>query len=376
MSKVRKVTGIRAAVAPARPEALLSELRDLILTARAQVARAVNAGLTVLYWRVGDRIHREILKARRAAYGAEIVSALATQLEREFGRGFSEKSLRHMIRFAEVFPDFEIVSSLLRQLSWTHFLSLIYLDDPLKRAFYAEMCRVERWSTRTLQEHIQSMLFERTALSKKPEKLIAQGIEALRKDDMLTPDLVFRDPYVLDFLGLKDTYSEKDMENALLREIESFLLELGAGFAFVERQKRITLDGDDYYLDLLFYHRRLRRLVAIELKIGDFKPADAGQMELYLRWLDRHERQDGEEKPLGLILCAGKKRETVEVLELEPRGIHVAEYLTELPPREVLAQRLHEAVARARLRLIQPNTIEAEPLSAAPAKRKRKGGPA
>ena len=202
------------------------------------------------------------------------------------------------------------------------------------------------------------MLYERTALSKKPAKLIEQELRGLREEDRLTPDLVFRDPYVLDFLGLRDTYSEKDLESAILREIESFLLELGTGFAFVERQKRITLDGDDYYLDLLFYHRRLRRLVVIELKIGDFKPADAGQMELYLRWLDRHERQEGEEKPIGLILCAGKKRETVEVLELEPRGIHVAEYLTELPPREVLEQRLHEAVVRARLRLEQRGTDE------------------
>lgn len=160
---------------------------------------------------------------------------------------------------------------------------------------------------------------------------------------------------MLDFLGLRDTYSERDLESALLREIERFLLELGAGFAFVERQKRITLDGDDYYLDLLFYHRRLRRLVVIELKLGDFKPADSGQVELYLRWLDRHERQPGEEPPLAIILCAGKKQETVEYLDLGRSGIHVAEYLTELPPRKILQQRFHEAVAQARARLEQPS---------------------
>jgi predicted nuclease of restriction endonuclease-like (RecB) superfamily len=232
------------------------------------------------------------------------------------------------------------------------------------------MCRVERWSTRTLQARIQSMLFERTAVSKKPKKLIKQELAALRETDRWSPDLVFRDPYVLDFLGLRDTYSEKDLENALLREIESLLLELGVGFAFVERQKRITLDGDDYYLDLLFYHRRLRRLVAIELKIGTFKPADAGQIELYLRWLDRHERQKGEQKPIGLILCAGAKRETVELLELAPRGIHVAEYLTELPPREVLQQRLHDAVVRTRLRLEQQATAQV-PAGTTAARKKR-----
>ena len=272
----------------------------------------------------------------------------------EFGRGFAEKNLRRMMQFAEVFPDPLIVAALLRQLGWTHFTLLIPIRDGLKRDFYAEMCRVERWSTRTLRQKIDSMLFERTALSKKPDQLIRQELDALREDDTLTPDLVFQDPYLLDFLGLNDTYSEKDLESALLREIERFLLELGAGFAFVERQKRITLDGDDYYMDLLFFHRRLRRLVVIELKLTDFKPADSGQVELYLRWLDRHERQPGEEPPLAIILCAGKKRETVEYLDLGRSGIHVAEYLTELPPRELLRERFHRALALTRARLEKP----------------------
>jgi predicted nuclease of restriction endonuclease-like (RecB) superfamily len=336
---------------PATSNELLREVRQLIIEARVGVARTVNAGLTLLYWQVGDRIRREVLKEQRAGYGERIVSSLATKLEAEFGRGFGQRSLFRMIRFAETFPDRKIVSALLTQLGWTHFLLIIPFDDPLKRDFYAEMCRIERWSTRTLQERIRSMLFERTALSRKPAKLAEQELKALRENDQITPDLVFRDPYVLDFLGLADTYSEKDLEAAILREIESFLLELGAGFAFVARQKRITLDGDDYYIDLLFYHRRLRRLVVIELKLGEFKPADTGQVELYLRWLDRHERQAGEEAPLALILCAGAKRETVEYLDLGRSGIHVAGYLTELPPRELLARRLHEAVARARARL-------------------------
>ncbi len=360
----------KSTAAVADSETLLAELRGMIRGVRSQVAQAINAGLTMLYWQVGDRIRREILKEKRAAYGAEIVSALGRQLEKEFGRGFAEKNLRRMVQLAEVFPDREIVVSLIRQLTWTHFVALIPLKDPLQRDFYAEMCRLEKWSTRTLRERIDSMLYERTALSRKPTRLIEQELKALREEDRLTPDLVFRDPYVLDFLGLKDTYSEKDLENALLREIESFLLELGAGFTFVERQKRITLDGDDYYLDLLFYHRRLRRLMVIELKLGDFKPTDTGPMELYLRWLDRNERQEGEEKPLGLILCAGKKHETVEVLELEPRGIHVAEYLTELPPRELLEKRLHEAVIRARSRLAEQSVNDA-PGSSLLARKKR-----
>ncbi|MBL9158384.1 MAG: DUF1016 family protein [Verrucomicrobiales bacterium] len=352
--------GKKRAVAPRVPTgaAVLADVRGLILETRMGVARTVNAALTALYWEIGRRIRTEILGEGRADYGREIVASLGRQLSAEFGRGFEEKNLRRMMQFAERFPDEGIVAAMRRQLGWTHFKSLIALDDPLKRDFYAEMCRVERWSTRTLAAKIDGMLYERTVLSKKPDKLIRQELDALRDQDRLTPDLVFRDPYVLDFLGLKDTYSEKDLEKAILREIERFLLELGAGFAFVARQKRIALDGDDYYLDLLFYHRVLRRLVLIELKLGAFKPADSGQVELYLRWLDQHERQPGEAPPLAIILCAGKKQETVELLDLGRSGIHVAEYLTELPPREELVRKLHEAVRLARARLAETSDAE------------------
>lgn len=346
---------------PRADPGLLDTLRGMIVQARERVAQTVDAALTTLHWHIGRRIHEDILKNERAEYGREIVSALGRQLSKEFGRGFDEKSLRHMLRFAEAFPNESIVSALRRQLAWTHFKQIVYIDDPMKRDFYAEMCRIENWSTRTLRQKIDGMLYERTALSKKPKQLIQKELEALRKEDKLTPDLVLQDPYLLDFLGLKDTYSEKDLEAALLREIERFLLELGAGFAFVERQKRITLDGDDYYIDLLFFHRRLRRLVVIELKLGEFKAADSGQVELYLRWLDRHERQPGEEPPLAIILCAGKKRETVEYLDLGRSGIHVAEYLTELPPREVLRERFHQALAVTRERLTQRDVSEGNP---------------
>lgn len=330
---------------------LLVELRDLIVSARQQVAQAVNTSLTMLYWQVGNRIRREILKEKRAEYGAEIVQTASAQLEVEFGRGFGRRNLFRMIRFAEVFPDPAIVSALLTQLGWTHFISIISVDDPLKRNFYAEMCRMERWSTRTLEQKIQSMLFERTALSRKPEKLAEIELKELRNTDKLTPDLVFRDPYFLDFLGLKDAYAEKDLESAILREMESFILELGVGFAFMERQKRITVDGIDHYLDLLFYHRNLGRLVAIELKIGEFKAAHKGQMELYLGWLNRYERKLGEEPPIGLILCAGKRHETVELLDLERSGIQVSSYWTEALPKAEMERKLHEAVILARARL-------------------------
>jgi len=326
-------------------------IRKLIEETRQNVAVTVNAGLTMLYWKIGRRINLEILKGERAEYGAEIVSSLSRQLEMEYGRSFAEKNLRRLVQFSTVFPDEQIVVSLIRQLSWTHFIALIPLNDKLKVEFYAEMCRVERWSVRMLREKIDSMLFERTALSAKPEKLAKLELKKLREEDKLTPDLVFRDPYFLDFLGLKDTYQEKDLEAAILREMESFILELGVGFAFLERQKRITIDGNDYYIDLLFYHRDLRRLVVIELKLGEFKPEHKGKMELYLRYLDKYERHANEEAPIGLILCAGKKHETIELLDLEKSGIKVSSYWTEALPKEQLEKKLHEAVRLARLRL-------------------------
>lgn len=344
----------RVAAAPKRASSrgrqLARDIGRLITDARRSVARTANAALTLLYWKIGARIRQDVLKERRAKYGDEVVLALGRELEVEFGRGFGEKNLRRMVQLAEAFPDEEIVVSLIRQLSWTHFIALIPLKDPLQRDFYAEMCRIEGWSVRMLRAKIDGMLYERTALSKKPEALIRKELDALR-DGELSPSLVFQDPYLLDFLGLEDTFSEKDLESALLREIERFLLELGTGFAFVERQKRIVIDGDDYYIDLLFFHRRLRRVVVIELKIGEFKPADFGQVELYLRWLDRHERQPGEEPPLALILCAGKKEETIELLDLGRSGIHVAEYLVDLPPRELLRERFHRALITARARV-------------------------
>jgi predicted nuclease of restriction endonuclease-like (RecB) superfamily len=330
--------------------ALLKDIKQLIEGARARAAAAVNSEMVRLYWSIGERIRKDILAFERAAYGEQIVDALSRQLGGEYGRGFSRPNLFHMIRFAETFPDRKIVYALSRQLSWTHLRQIIYLDDPLQREFYAHMCRIERWSTRTLQEKIQGMLYERTAISRKPGHLAREELDALRDEDRVSPDLVFRDPYLLDFLGLKDTYSEKDLETAILRDLEHFLLELGSDFSFVARQKRITADNEDYYLDLLFFHRRLRRLLAVELKLGRFRAADKGQMELYLRWLEKHECQPGEESPLGLILCAGKSAEHVELLQLKTSGIRVAEYLTELPPREVLERRLHQAIQAARER--------------------------
>ena len=345
-------TGISPATVDVVPSpALLGDLRSLIESTRIRVAVGVNAEMVMLYWDIGERIRIEILSDERAAYGKQVVNKLSDHLVTLYGPGFARTNLFNMIRFAEVFPDRSIVHSLSGQLSWTHFRNIIYIEDPLAREFYTEMCRLERWSVRTLQAKIQGMLFERTALSKKPEELARKELAALRDEDRMTPDLVFKSPYFLEFLGLSDTFSEKDLENSILRELERFILELGTDFSFVARQKRISVDAEDYYIDLLFYHRKLRRLVAIDLKLGKFKAADKGQMELYLRWLDKYDRQPGEEPPIGLVLCAGSSVEHVELLELEASSIRVAEYLTELPPRELLEQKLKAAVAIARERL-------------------------
>lgn len=338
---------------------LLGDIRELIEQSRRQLAVAVNSGLTALYWHIGQRIRSEVLQGERAVYGEQVVSTLAGQLEADYGRGFSAKNLRHMVRFAEAFPDEQIVSAARRQLSWTHFRTLIYIEDPLKRDFYLQMCKQEGWRTRVLQERLDSQLFERTALSQQPEELLAQELASLRHSGELKPAFVLKDPYALDFLGLNDRYLERDLEDAILRELELFLLELGAGFSFVARQKRLQIDHDDFYIDLLFYNRRLRRLVAVDLKLGDFKAEYKGQMELYLRWLAKYEQEPGEAAPLGIILCSGKNQEQIELLELDASGIHVAEYLTVLPPKEVLQAKLHEAIERSRARLESRNGDDA-----------------
>jgi predicted nuclease of restriction endonuclease-like (RecB) superfamily len=330
---------------------LFKDIKYLIEESKNFVATTVNASMTMLFWKIGERINMDILESKRAEYGKQIVVTLSRQLVQEYGGSFNEKNLRRMIQFAAVFPDEKNVVTLSRYLSWSHFLSLIPLKQPLQRGFYAEMCRIEKWGVRTLRQKIDSMLYERTAISKKPDELIKKEIEELRENDILTPDLVFRDPYLLHFLGLRDTYSEKSLEDAILRELEKFILELGQGFTFIERQKRMIIDNEDFNLDLLFFHRKLKRMIAIDLKLGKFKASYKGQMELYLRYLEKYEMQPGEKSPLGLILCAEGNKEQIELLQLNKSGIKVAEYLTELPDKKLLQQKLHKAIEVSKKRL-------------------------
>ena len=332
-------------------ESLITDLRTLINETRNKVALIVNTEITLLYWHIGKRINEEVLGNQRAEYGKQIVSTVSTQLTKEYGRGFELRNLRRMMQFAELFPDFQIVAPLARQLSWSHFIELLSIKNDLGREFYLTMAASENWSIRTLRNKIDSMLYERTAISNKPEEVIKTELANLRDNEILSPDLVFKSPYFLEFTGLKGVYSEKSLEDSLLVHIEHFILELGVGFTFVERQKRMIIDGEDFYLDLLFYHRKLRRLVAIELKLGKFKAAYKGQMELYLRWLEKHEMEAGEESPIGLLLCTEGSEEQIELLQLDQTGIRVAQYMTELPSRVLLYQQLQKIVTEHKVYL-------------------------
>lgn len=337
---------------------LHAELRGMIARSRTQLASIVNSELTRLYWSVGERLRREVLGGERAAYGAKIVAQQGERLSAEFGRGFEARNLRRMIQFVEGFLDPSIVSTLSTKLSWSHFVELLPIPLEESRLFYAHACAESRWSVRELRQAIERKTYERTAIASSTTTGIGAALEKAKTTSDPTAGLVFKDPYFLDFLDLRQGYQESDLESAILRQMEAFILELGRGFAFVERQKRIILDGEDFYLDLLFFHRKLRRLVAVELKIGRFQAAHKGQMELYLRWLDRHERQEGEEMPIGLILCATRGKEQVELLDVQKDGIMVAEFWTELPPREELERRLHLAMNEARERLLRRGILE------------------
>lgn len=332
---------------------IISDIRTLIEQSRHQVAAAVNAGMTLMYWHIGERINREILGGERAAYGKQIVATVSQQLTEEYGGSqFSVKNLNRMRLFAERFPDLSIWTPLVSKLSWSHFLQVISIEEDVKRQFYLTMAADQRWSKRTLKAKIDGMLYERTAIAKQPDEVILHDLELLRDEREMSADLAFHDPYFLDFLGLEGEYSEKDLESAIVGELQKFITEMGNDFAFMARQKRITVDNEDYYIDLLFFNRRLRCMVAIDLKLTDFKAAYKGQMELYLRWLEKHEMLEGENKPIGLVLCTGKNEEHVELMHLHESNIRVAEYLMKLPDKKLLEQKLQKAVEIAKEKIL------------------------
>ena len=333
-------------------EQLFNHIKRLIDDSKLKISISINYELSILYWHIGKSINVEILKDSRAEYGKKIIISLSKELTNIYGKGWSERQLHYCIQFSEIFSDETILHTLCAELNWSHIRQLLHIKDPIKRNFYIEICKIEKWSSRQLKERINSLLYERTAISKKPEKTIINDLDKLNKKGKYTADLAFRDPYLLDFLGLSEMYSEKDLESAILAELQKFIVELGNDFAFLARQKRITIDNRDYFMDLLFYHRRLKCLVVIELKIGEFEASYKGQVELYLRYLEKYEMIDGENAPIGLILCTGKNEEHIELLKLDESNIKIAEYLTVLPPKELLLDKLNKSIEIARNRLI------------------------
>ena len=330
-------------------KSLFTHVAKIIETRKRRAGILVNQEITLMYWEIGKYIGSVLLGNERAEYGKRIVASLSQQLAERYGKGFQRVNMTRMIKFAEIFPDPKIVSTLSEQLSWSHFVEILLLKDQEARMYYAQDAIERNLGVRDLRKQIARKAYERREIA-----------NSRLSDVSVIPFNLFKDPYLLDSLGLKDNFLEADLEKAILTEMESVILEFGNGCAFVERQKRMTVDGDDRTLDLLFYNRALKRLVAVELKVGKFIPEYKGQMEFYLKWLNRYERREGENEPIGLIMCSKANRGQVELMELDRSGIAVAEYWTDLPPKALLEEKLrmmhNEAQERLERRKLLPKS--------------------
>jgi len=322
-------------------EALLFERVSAIIESRkSQAAAYANREVTLMYWEIGQYINSFLLGGERAAYGKQVLATLSQELTAAYGNTFELRNLRRMLQFAEIFPDREIVSPLATQLSWSHFVELMPLKTQEARLFYANDAAARQLGKRALRQQISRKAYERREIA-----------NAQLTDQSAVPFNVFKDPYLLDTLGLRENFLEADLEKAILTELEAFILEFGHGFTFVERQKRMTIGEDDFRLDLLFYQRDLKRLVAVELKLERFRAAFKGQMELYLKWLNRYERRPNENEPIGLILCPTANRAQLELLEMDRAGIVVAEFWTHLPPQDEFTSKINAIMVEAKERL-------------------------
>ena len=326
---------------------VFKHVANIIETRKSRAGAYANCEITLMYWEVGQYVGSILLGGERAEYGKRIVAELAQQLTEHYGNSFERTKITRMIKFAKLFSDFEIVAPLAQQLSWSHFQELLPVKNDDARMYYAQDAVNRRLGTKELRRQISRKVYERREIA-----------NAGLTDSSNVPFNVFKDPYLLDVLGLKENFLEADLETAVLIELEKFILEFGHGFTFVARQKRMVMDGDDFTLDLLFFHRVLRRLVAVDLKIGKFIPQYKGQMEFYLKWLNRYERQEGENEPIGLILCPKASRGQIELLELDKSGIAVAEYWTNLPPKAILEKKIQAILSEAQERLNRRKSLQ------------------
>ena len=324
---------------------LLLGIEKLIENTSKNAAIYLNVEISRTYWAIGNYIISEIKYEPYSKHGQEILATLSQELTQKYGKGYSYSALTRMIKVAQAY-DKKMFATLSQTLTWSHFIEFVGIENPVKRLFYQQMCALENWSIRTLRQKEDAMLFERTVIAAQPDETIKKTLQNVNNAN-LSPDLVFKNTYILDFLGLNGFFSEKDLENAILYQLENFILELGQGFAFMERQKRLSIDSVDYYLDLLFYHRKLNRLVAIDLKLGKFKPEYKGQMELYLKYLQKYEKQPHENSPIGLLLCSEGNSDHIELLLLGEENIKVAQYLTVLPDKQWFIDKLNKSIAIA-----------------------------
>ena len=326
-------------------EQLLFGIEQLIEQTGKRVAVYLNSEVSNLYWSIGNYIVSEIQYETYSEYGQQILATLSQRLTEKFGKGYTYSALTRMVKVAETYSE-EMFATVSQTLSWSHFIELVSIEDSTKRLFYQQMSIAENWSVRTLRQKQDAMLFERTLIATKPDDIIVDALQKTNNTN-ISPDLVFKSSYILDFFGLSGYYSEKNLEDAIVHNLENFILELGQGFAFVERQKRLPIDSVDYYLDLLFYHRKLNCLVAIDLKLGKFKPKYKGQMELYLKYLQKYEKQPHENPPIGLLLCSEGNTEHIELLLLDEKNIKVAQYLTVFPDKQWFIDKLNKSIAIA-----------------------------
>lgn len=327
---------------------LVNGLSSIIESAKQRAAVFLNTEVTALYWHIGHYINTHLKENDRLEYGSKILATLSQELTNNYGKGFSYSALTRMCKVATCISE-ENIATVSQQLSWSHLVELSTITDDLKREYYLLLASQSNWGVRQLREEVDKMLFERTALAKLSTEEIKTQLRNFKTNKNTNLDIVFKNTYVLDFLNLPSSYTEKDLERAIIDQLERFILELGNGFSFIERQKRIPVDGEDYHLDLLFYHRKLKRLIAVDLKLGRFKPSHKGQMELYLSWLERNEMEEGENKPIGLLLCSEGNTEHIEMLMLNESEIKVAQYVTALPDKKWFADKLQKAKELAQI---------------------------
>ena len=320
--------------------ALFNQVSAIIENRKLRAQVTANSEATLMFWEVGKYVNSVILETKRATYGKQIVATLSLQLREKYGNTFERTNLRRMMRFADNFSDYSIVATLSPQLSWSHIIELLPLKTDEARLYYAQDAVNRRLGVRELRKQISRKAYERREIA-----------NAALSEKSTVPFNAFKDPFLLDILDLKDNYLEADLEKAILADIQKFILEFGRGFSFIESQKRMSIGNESTALDLLFYNRILKRLVVVELKLGAFKAAYKGQMELFLAWLDENEREEGEEPPIGIILCASANRKKVEMLKMDMAGIAVAEYWTELPPKAVFEQKIKDIMEEAQERL-------------------------